>query len=261
MKNAGLSWLVKRAGFPIARHAAADSNHAAQNVRVREREAIIQRARLREAEQEDLFPIGDAFLGERVDQIEQRAMMNRDGFFGPKVCRPAKADPQWPTGRFWFAQMLMRTLQRSDGEPLVSDGLRLAQRVPLAGAIAVQRNQQRRRPGLCRHHVVIEFDFACEGALKRGCARLVGLVAHRQIRLIARPRKSNQTPGLCGAVLISLCRVRGLQKIDPRNHAKPHYRVASCGFYESGSCQGRGSVDRLTLLSELPSWPLISGVL
>src|SRR5229473_197124 len=114
MKNAGLGWPVKRAGFPIARHAAADSNRPAQNVRVREREAIIQRARLRKAEQEDLFPIGDAFFGERVDQFEQRAMMNRDGFFGPKVCQPAKAKPQRPTRRFWFSQMLMWSLQRCD---------------------------------------------------------------------------------------------------------------------------------------------------
>src|SRR5712691_2061641 len=126
MKHAGLSWLVKLAGFPIARHAAADSNHTAQDVRVRERETIIQRARLRKAEQEDSGPIGDAFTGQRVDQIKQCSMMDRDRFFGPKVCQPAKAEPQWPTRCFWFAQMLMRTLQRCNGEPFGSDCPRLA---------------------------------------------------------------------------------------------------------------------------------------
>src|SRR6266851_1697946 len=157
MKNAGLSWLIKRAGFPIARHSAADSNHAAQDVRVREREAIMQRARLREAEQEDSGPIGDAFFGQRVDQVEHSAMMDRDGFFGPKVSQPAKAKPQWPTRHFWFSQMLMRSLQRCDGEPARSNCLRLAQRVPLARAIAMQRNEQRRRSRLRGNHV-IKFD-------------------------------------------------------------------------------------------------------
>src|SRR6266851_4702179 len=59
-------------------------------------------------------------------------MMDRDGFFGPKVSQPAKAKPQWPTRHFWFSQMLMRSLQRCDGEPARSNCLRLAQRVPLA---------------------------------------------------------------------------------------------------------------------------------
>src|SRR5438067_2425090 len=101
MKNAGLSWLVKRAGFPIARHSAADSNHAAQNVRVSERKAIVQRARLRKAEQEDPLSIRDPLFGQRVDQLKQRAMVDRDGFFGTKVCQPAKAEPQWPARRLW----------------------------------------------------------------------------------------------------------------------------------------------------------------
>src|SRR5712691_3317207 len=138
MKNAGLSWLVERAGFPIARHSAADSNHPAQNIRVGEREAIIQGARLREAEQEDHLSIRHPFLSQRVDQIKQRAMMNRDGFFGTKVCQPAKAEPQWPARRFWFTQMLVRALKRCDSEPFGSDRLRLTQRVPLARAIAMQ---------------------------------------------------------------------------------------------------------------------------
>src|SRR5712691_3447664 len=103
MKNAGLRWLVKLAGFPIARHSAADSNHAAQDVRMRECEAIIQGARLREAEQEDSGPIGDTFAGQRVDQVKHSTMMNRDGFFGTKVCQPAKAEPQRPAGCFRFS--------------------------------------------------------------------------------------------------------------------------------------------------------------
>src|SRR6266446_2374579 len=121
MKNAGLSWPVKRAGFPIARHAAADSNHAAQNVRVGERKAIIQGARLREAEQEDALPTCDPFFSQRGDQVEQRAMMDRNRFFGPKVCQPTKAEPQWPARGFWFPQMLVRSLQRGNGEPARSD--------------------------------------------------------------------------------------------------------------------------------------------
>src|SRR5258708_40280006 len=118
MKDGGRGWVVKRGGLPIARHAAADSNHAAQDVRRRERKAIVQRARLRKAEQKDSVPIGDIFFGQRVDQVKHSAMMNRDRFFGPKVCQPAKAKPQWPARRFWYSQMLMRSLQRRDGEPV-----------------------------------------------------------------------------------------------------------------------------------------------
>src|SRR5712691_2769760 len=192
MKHAGLSWLVKLAGFPIARHAAADSNHTAQDVRVRERETIIQRARLREAKQEDSGPIGDAFTGQRVDQIKQCSTMDRDRFCGTKVCQPAKAEPQGPTRCFWFSQMLVKTLQRRDSEPARRDCLRLAQRVPLARAIAMQRNEQRRRSRRHSNHVVIKFDLGGEHALTRGRGVAGSRVVHRQIRLITRSSKSDK---------------------------------------------------------------------
>src|SRR5712664_2878576 len=115
-------------------------------------------------------------------------MMDRDGFFGPKVSQPAKAKPQWPTRHFWFSQMLMRSLQRCDGEPARSNCLRLAQRVPLARAIAMQRNEQRRRSRLCGNHVVIKFDFGGQRALDWGP------VVHRQ--RLTRSRKSDKAISL-----------------------------------------------------------------
>src|SRR5437868_2406506 len=53
MKHARRRRLIRRARLPIAGQPAADANDAAQNVCVREREAIVERAGLRETEQED----------------------------------------------------------------------------------------------------------------------------------------------------------------------------------------------------------------
>src|SRR6266851_5311319 len=62
MKNCCFGLLVKIARFPIARQAAADSNHAAQHVRMRERKTVIERAGLREAQQKDSFWISNALI-------------------------------------------------------------------------------------------------------------------------------------------------------------------------------------------------------
>src|SRR5207253_9166916 len=71
--------------------------------------------------------------------------MDLDRFLRMKICQPAKAEPQWSTGLFCLLQVLMKTLQRSNREILGRHLERLAHHLPLARAITVQRNQQRRR--------------------------------------------------------------------------------------------------------------------
>src|SRR5438105_5439725 len=69
MQHARLRRLVCRARLPIAGQAPTDANDAAQNVCVREREAIVERAGLRETEQEEVMRINDAFINQCGDQI------------------------------------------------------------------------------------------------------------------------------------------------------------------------------------------------
>src|SRR5207253_3795428 len=127
-----------------------------------ERKAIIQRARLGESEEKDPLSVGNAFVGERVDHFEQRTMMNGDRFFRMKVRQPAKTETQRPTRLFSFLQMLMRTLQRCDGEAFRRNHSRLAHHLLLVGAVTVQRDEQRRWRRSRMMKIVIEFDFCVE---------------------------------------------------------------------------------------------------
>src|SRR5437879_12078396 len=93
-------------------------------------------------------------------------MMNSDPFSRSIARQPAKSETQRPAFFFRFAQMLMRTLQRREREPFRSNHLRLAHRVPLARAVTVQRDEQR-RGWRCRNYVIVQFDFSGERALYR----------------------------------------------------------------------------------------------
>src|ERR1051325_4369715 len=105
---------IDRAGFPVARNAAADADDSAQAIRMCERKAIVERARLREAEQKYTGRIRDTFISQSLDQIKQRPMMNRDGFFAAKIAYPAEAEAQWPTGFARLSNVLVKALQRRD---------------------------------------------------------------------------------------------------------------------------------------------------
>ena len=140
MKNRGVSLLVRRA-FPISRQTARDTNHAAQDLQMRESEAVVQRAALREAEQKNAFGIRNAFVDERVHHIEHGLMMNCDCLLGMEVREPAKSVTQRATFLLRFSQMLMGPLQRSDRETFRRDHLRFTHRVPLARPISVQGDE------------------------------------------------------------------------------------------------------------------------
>src|SRR2546423_1432482 len=81
MKKGGVCFFVSIVRLPIAGYAPADSDHAAQNIRMREREPIIQSARLGESEKENIISISDALISQFRDHFKQRVMMNRHRFF------------------------------------------------------------------------------------------------------------------------------------------------------------------------------------
>src|SRR5215510_2570790 len=67
MKHIRLRRLIQRACFPVARNAAADPDDSAQTIRICKSKAIIERARLREAEQKHTRRIGNSFVRQDVD--------------------------------------------------------------------------------------------------------------------------------------------------------------------------------------------------
>src|SRR5689334_8545757 len=85
MKDLDLGRPVSRIRVPVARQTAAYTYDPAQAFRVRKREAIIQRARLREADKIDPARVGDALFYQPGNEIKQRPVMKRDGFFGPEI--------------------------------------------------------------------------------------------------------------------------------------------------------------------------------
>src|SRR5689334_9141827 len=97
MQYIELRLAIERAGFPVAGNAAADADRSTQTIRMRKRKAIIEGARLREAEQKHARRIRDALVSQNLDQIEQRLMMNRVRIFRAKVTQPAEAETQWTT--------------------------------------------------------------------------------------------------------------------------------------------------------------------
>src|SRR6266550_2624450 len=160
MKHRSFSSFVGFAGFPVTRKTATNSNHTAKVIGIGKGEAIIERARLRETEQEHALRVGHTFLNQRLRQVKQRAVMKRDRLFRVKVSEPAKAEAQRAARLFRFFQVLMKTLQRSDGELLRRHLLRLAHHLPLVCSIAVQGDQQRRGLYCGLVKIVIEFDFS-----------------------------------------------------------------------------------------------------
>src|ERR1043165_1040150 len=144
---------------------------------MREGETIIQSTALRETEQKDFLPISDFFAHQAVDHFEQPAMMHRHRLFRVKIGEPTKSITQWPAFLFRFAQMLMRSLQSRERETFGHDHLRLTQRVPLARAITVKRNQQRRGRRIRRNDVVTKYDLRRERAFNDWIVHRAELIA------------------------------------------------------------------------------------
>src|SRR5438552_5267486 len=94
--------------------------------------------------------------------------MNRDRFFGMKVCQPAKTKSQRPARLFWFLQVLMRTLQGDDGKIFRGQALSFTHHLTLARTVAMERNQQWSQRLLRKVKIVIEFDFSPERSFNRG---------------------------------------------------------------------------------------------
>src|SRR5215213_10120702 len=61
MQHVNIRVAICRTRFPVAGNAATYPHNSAQTIGVRKGEAIVERARLREAEQENTFRIGEAF--------------------------------------------------------------------------------------------------------------------------------------------------------------------------------------------------------
>ncbi len=94
-------------------------------------------------------------------------MVNRHRFFGMEIREPSETEAKRAALFFGLAQMLMRTLQGSQSEPGGSDRFRLAQRVPLARAITVQCDQQRRGPLIANDHVITQINLRGHKSLDR----------------------------------------------------------------------------------------------
>src|SRR5438132_13449610 len=96
-------------------------------------------------------------------------MMNGAGLFRMEIRQPTKSIPQRPALLLRLAQMLMRPLQRGQRESVRRNQLRFTQRVPLARAVTVQRNQEWRGLHRTDDYVVVQaslsaqcpFDWLC----------------------------------------------------------------------------------------------------
>src|ERR1041384_1590145 len=84
-------------------------------------------------------------------------MMDCDRVFGMKVRQPPEPETQWSAFLLRLTQMLMRPLQRGQSKSFRRNRLRFPQSVPLTSAVAMQRNQQRRRLRRGSDHVVIQI--------------------------------------------------------------------------------------------------------
>src|SRR5437870_12011490 len=95
-------------------------------------------------------------------------MMNCDRFFRVKIRQPTKPKAQRAALLSWFFQVLMRTLQSCDRKARRRNCSGFTSPVPLAGAIAMKCDEQRRRSSVRYDYVVIKFEFGCKCALFRG---------------------------------------------------------------------------------------------
>ncbi len=133
---------------------------------MRESETIIERARLREAEEEDACWMGNAVVNQRSDQIEQGLMMNRNWFFTAKVSQPSETEAKWTTTFTRFPDVLVKSLQRSDRKRLWRHLLRFTHHLLFVCAVTVQCDQQRRRRRRARPDVVIKINACVENAVE-----------------------------------------------------------------------------------------------
>jgi hypothetical protein len=98
----------------------------------------------------------DTARDERFDEVEHGPVVERDRLFGPEVRQPAEAVAQRPALLTRLLHVLVRPLQRGDGEPFGHMLPRLPHHPTLVASVPVQRHEQRRRLIMWRPHVVKE---------------------------------------------------------------------------------------------------------
>src|SRR6185436_1713901 len=86
-------------------------------------------------------------------------MMNRHRFSGTITRQPAKSVTQRSARLLRLTQMLMRPLQRRQREAIGRGQFCFTHSVPLARAVTMQRDQQRRRLHSWRDDVVVQIDL------------------------------------------------------------------------------------------------------
>src|SRR6266851_3348295 len=91
-------------------------------------------------------------------------MMNAHRIFGMKVRKPPEPETQRTTRLFRLFQVLMETLQRDNCKAVRRHLCRLAHHLFLVRAIAMQRNEQRRRRPAGGVQIVIDFDLGFESS-------------------------------------------------------------------------------------------------
>jgi hypothetical protein len=94
--------------------------------------------------------------------------MNCHRFFAAKVCQPAKPETKWTTWFSRFFNVLVKSLKRSNSEPLGRHLLRLAHHLTLIGAVTMQCDQQRRWTSRWTVQIVIKIDPGREVAVNVG---------------------------------------------------------------------------------------------
>ena len=125
--------------------------------RVREGEAVVERARLREAQEKDSSRAARRLRATSASIKSQHgAVVQRDGLLGPEVRQPAEAVARAAALLARLLHVLVRALQRGDGEAFGHVLPRLAHHPTLVAPVAVQRDEQRRGLPARRLHVVIE---------------------------------------------------------------------------------------------------------
>lgn len=95
-------------------------------------------------------------------------MMNGDGFPRAEICQPAEAVTERRAILFRFLQMLMKALQRGDGETLRRKPSGFAHHPRFVVAVAMQRDQERARAASFKGHVeiVIKLNLCGQRALR-----------------------------------------------------------------------------------------------
>lgn len=90
-------------------------------------------------------------------------MVQRNRVFRVKIRQPAETVTQRPALLFWLPDVLVKALQRSDGEPAGRELPRFAHHLSLVGPVAVQRDEERAGcSGRWSVEIIVELDFGFE---------------------------------------------------------------------------------------------------